>query len=223
MDYGILFIATGKWLSEDMNEFHKSSKKTLQTVTDAFKDVTQISVQNSYGLCVPIDTQLDKYHSTLQGRVDALLADWNFADKEMTIRYYFFWIHCYWGTSLQSPAGKIVQGFFNHHGIIAVIQDMVWPPLGKLLKHIPVNTTNLNCLLTFTVTIIQWVLENIWGGWQADFKTSIYCPYYIAALHCIEEGRHMNTISAQCLNATTHHIIQCRKDLVNISSSHSGM
>ena len=90
MDYGIPFIATDKWLSENTNEFHESSKKTLQTVTDAFKDVARISVQDSYGLRVLIDTQLDEYHSTLQGRVDALLADWNFSDEEMTVRYYFF-------------------------------------------------------------------------------------------------------------------------------------
>ena len=93
----------------------------------------------------------------------------------------------------------------------------------QAVKRIPVNTTNLDCLLAFTATIVQWVLENIWGGRQADFETSIYCPYYIAALHSIKEERHMNTISAQCLNATTHHIIQRGKDLVNISSSHSGM
>ena len=93
----------------------------------------------------------------------------------------------------------------------------------QAVKHIPVNTTNLDCLLAFTATIIQWVLENIWGGQQANFETSIYRPYYIAALHSIKEERHMNTISAQCLNATTHHIIQRGKDLVNISSSHSGM
>ena len=89
MDCGIILIATDKWLSENMDDFHESLKKTLQTVTDAFKDVVRISVQDSYDLRVPIGTRLDEYRSILQLRVNALLAHWNFADEEMTVRYYF--------------------------------------------------------------------------------------------------------------------------------------
>ena len=76
------------------------------------------------------------------------------------------------------------------------------------------NTTNLDRLLAFTATIVQWVLENIWRGRQADFETSVYRPYYMGALYHIQEERNANTTSAQCLDIITNHILQRGKDLV---------
>ena len=207
------------WLLSNAKKFEASVKKTLQNVTDTFKSVAHISVQDSYSLRIPIDKPLNSLSATMENCIKELLQDWHYVNENMKVCAYSLQSTFALNTYLQLPLGEHVHGIFNHHAIISIIQDVVWLPSGKFSRLIPADINNIDCLLAFTATVIHWALHSLKRGRESDFETAAYRPYYEEVLGHINHIRSLgpNNIQLQCLNVTTSQLLQRRMELVELS------
>jgi len=67
-----------------------SVKRTLQSVTDSFKQVARTSVQEHYGLRIPVNQLLKEFGAIRDTRINELLQQWNYCDEEMLVRANIF-------------------------------------------------------------------------------------------------------------------------------------
>jgi len=112
--------------------------------------------------------------------------------------------------------GEKTRGVFNHHVVMAIIQDVIWSPRTKLWKVLLPETQDFDCLITFTVTMIRWALDYVRGGHPKNFYAVVYGLHYRDALHRMETIRKGNYgTELQCLNHLTQCILQRRKEIVD--------
>ncbi|KAI6138364.1 hypothetical protein BKA82DRAFT_4021101 [Pisolithus tinctorius] len=124
-------------LKKNMKTFHNNAKHTLH--------------EDSYDLCMPIDApHITQITETWRAKVEPLLIRWDFADEQVVL-----------------PTGQMVTGFFNCCAVSTIIHKAVFLPGCKLSSVIPPDTENLDCLIAFTITIIQWGLTNFIRGHEA--------------------------------------------------------
>ncbi|KAI5995779.1 hypothetical protein F5J12DRAFT_896407 [Pisolithus orientalis] len=138
-----------------------------------FKTVTQLTLKDSYNLHIPINApHMTQITETWRTSVEPLLVRWDFVDEEVLL-----------------PTGQMVTGFFNCCTMSTIIHEAVFSPCCKLSSIIPPNTENLDHLITFTITIIQWGLTNLVRGREAKFEADVYEPHYNNALRHIQDLR----------------------------------
>ena len=97
---------------------------------------------------------------------------------------------------------------FNHPAVVTIIFNVVWGPTQKLEKLIPANCMNLDILLAFTVTIIQWALINLGKGPKTTFEANIHGPFYQKVLDRLH-GIHgeQDPVALICLENLTYTIL----------------
>ena len=78
-------MITDAWLLENSANMNESVKRTLQSVTDSFKQAARTLVQEIYSLWIPINQSLEEFSATRETRINELLQHWNYCDKEMLV------------------------------------------------------------------------------------------------------------------------------------------
>jgi len=78
-------VIADAWLLENLVNMNESVKRTLQSVTDSFKQTACALVQEIYGLRIPINQSLEEFSATRETCINELLQHWNYCDEQMLV------------------------------------------------------------------------------------------------------------------------------------------
>lgn len=110
-----VIVVTDVWLLEKSRKFKTSAKKTLQSITDAFRFIAHTVVQDAYGLRVTIDQPLSRVVTV--NRVNELLQNWNYVNEDMKVCTY----------TLQTMFASEAAIYSSHQVSMPVVSSITTP------------------------------------------------------------------------------------------------